>query len=346
MSSELASKSPVVSVIIVNWNGKQYIGECLESLQNQTFKDFEVIVVDNGSTDGSQGFIQSSFPDVKLVLLPSNLGFAGGNNAGIKASNGKYIVLLNNDTKADPDWLKSLIEVADANPDAGMLASKILNYYRPDTIDNVGLLIYKDGIARGKGRLEQDKGQYAMVTEALIPSGCAALYRREMLDEIGLFDEEFFAYADDVDIGMRGRLAGWGCLYVPHAVVYHKYSSSSSSYSAMKAFLVERNRIWVMLKYFPVKMILSSPYHTIKRLLLQLYGAISGRGASGKFSKDYSLFYAIYIFLKAWCSAITRIAKVIKQRKEISRLKKIGSSEIERLFEKFGLSASEIALTD
>lgn len=338
--------SPLVSVIIVNWNGKQLLKECLESLRIQSFKDFEIIVVDNGSSDGSGEFIKVFWPEVRLVELTSNRGFAGGNNAGISIAKGKYLALLNNDTKVDKDWLKNLIEIAEKTPHAGMFASKILSYYKPDIIDNVGLIIYRDCLARGKGRLETDRGQHNALTEALMPSGCAALYKKEMIDEIGVFDEEFFAYADDVDIGLRGRFAGWHCLYVPQAKVYHKYSSSTEAYSPMKAFLVERNRIWVMLKYLPVEMILASPYYTAKRLFLQLYGALTGKGASARFSSQYSVFHAILILLKAWRSAIIGLPNAIKQRKRFSKLKRIDRSEIYRLFRKFGMTASEVALKE
>ena len=337
---------PLVSVIIVNWNGKHLLEECLESLRNQSFKNFEIIVVDNGSSDSSCEFVRHSFPEVILIELPSNRGFAGGNNVGISNAKGNYIALLNNDTKADKDWLKNLIAIAEKTPKAGMFASKILSYYNPDVIDNVSLVIYRDGLARGKGRLEIDRGQYNTLTPALLPSGCAALYRKEMLNEIGVFDEEFFAYSDDVDLGLRARFAGWDCLYVPQAVVYHKYSSSTEAYSPIKAYLVERNRIWVMIKYFPIEMILVSPFYTTLRLLLQLYGALTGKGAAARFSINYSVFYAMKTLLKAWCSAFFGLPKFIKQRKRLSILRKIKRSDIYRLFSQFGISPWEIALKE
>ena len=251
---------PIVSVVIVNWNGKHLLADCLDALVAQDRKDVEIILVDNGSHDGSAPFVRERYPSVKVIMLPENKGFAGGNNAGIGHATGQYIALLNNDTKADPAWLANLLKEAEVSPHAvGMWACKILSYDHPDIIDNVGLLLYPDGLGRGKGRLERDRGQYDLTGEALFPSGCAGLFRKEMLDEIGLFDEDFFAYADDVDIGLRARLAGWKCVYVPSARVYHKYSSSSSAYSPFKAFLVERNRIWVLLKYYPVELILASP---------------------------------------------------------------------------------------
>ena len=180
----------------------------------------------------------------------------------------------------------------------------------------------------------------------MFPSGCAGLYRRELFDEVGLLDEDFFAYADDVDLGLRARLAGWDCLYVPTAVVYHRYSSSSSSYSPFKAFLVERNRIWVLLKYFPAEMILISPLYTLMRLVLQFYGALTGRGAAGKFSREHSVFSAVLILLKAWISAFASFARVMAQRRRIASFRKVGRRELYCLFRRFSLSASEVAFKD
>jgi GT2 family glycosyltransferase len=337
---------PTVSVIIVNWNGKHLLTECIESLRTQTFRDFEIVLVDNGSSDGSAEFVKMQYPEVRLIILPENRGFAGGNNAGIKVSLGQYVALLNNDTKADPDWLSSLIKTTASDQHVGMWASKILSYYSPNVIDNTGLLLYWDGLARGRGRLEVDRGQFDQQREVLFPSGCAGLYRKVMLDDIGSFDEDFFAYADDVDLGLRGRLAGWGCAYVPGAVVYHKYSSSSSAYSPMKAFLVERNRIWVLLKYYPIELVLLSPYFTFKRLVLSLYGALTGRGASGKFAAQNSLVKAGLILLKAWCAALKDIPGIMRWRREFRSKKRIGWRSFYRLHRRFSLSTAEIALKE
>ncbi len=346
MTKDAAIES-LVSVVIVNWNGKHLLLECLDSVFDQSFRDIEVIVVDNGSQDRSVEFVRSRYPTAKLVCLPVNAGFAGGSNAGIRAAVGKYIALLNNDTRADREWLMNLANEAEkAGPLVGMWASKILSYDRPDEIDNVGLLLYRDGLARGKGRLEQDKGQYDKQEEALFPSGCAGLYSRKMLNEIGLLDEEFFAYVDDVDLGLRARIAGWKCIYVPTARVYHRYSASSSGYSPFKAFLVERNRVWVLLKYFPAELILVSPFYTIKRLVLQLFGGISGRGASGKYISEQSMLSAVAVLLKAWGSALKSFFKVIKQRRKLDSLRRIGRREFYRLFRTYGISASELALRD
>jgi len=338
---------PLVSVIIANWNGREYLGECLKSLRGQTFLDFEVIVVDNGSTDGSVEYIESQFPGFARILRNAeNRGFSGGNNQGIKAARGQYIALLNNDAQADQNWLQELVKAAQADPRAGMLASKIYLQGRPRIIDNVGHLIFRDGLNRGRGRLEEDHGQFSEKEEVLFPSGCAALYRREMLEEIGLFDEDFFAYGDDTDIGLKGRLAGWKCFYIPQAVVYHRYSQSSGSYSPLKAFYVERNRVWIAVKYFPLSLLLKSPFYTCWRFLLQGYGALTGRGAAGKFSQEHSRWQLLRILGKSYISAIQGLPKMWKKRKEIKKLTRVKEKEILSWFRRFGISAREISLKE
>lgn len=337
---------PMVSVIVVNWNGKAYVGECLKSLRSQTFLDFELIVVDNGSTDGSVEIVRSLFPDCLIIRNTRNYGFARGNNQGIEKAKGRYIALLNNDAEAESHWLEELVKVAEEDQRIGMLASKIYLYGSGKVIDNVGHLIYRDGLNRGRGRLEVDQGQFDEIEEVLFPSGCAALYRREMLEEVGLFDEDFFAYGDDTDLGLKGRLAGWKCLYVPQAIVYHQYSQSSGSYSPLKAFYVERNRVWIAVKYFPLPILLKSPFYTLLRFLLQGYGALAGRGAAGRFSQEHSHFNLLNILVKAYAAAIKGLPKMWKKRKEMKKLTQVSKGEIVSWFTRFGISVQEISLKD
>jgi GT2 family glycosyltransferase len=222
---------PTVSVVVIDY--KIDITPCLDSLKAQTFKDFEVIVVDNNKI---------------------NRGFARGCNEGIRKAKGQFIALLNNDAHTDKDWLKELVKAADENPMVGMFASKIL---RPDgTIDSVGCMLHPDGNGMCIGRGES--GGYSRQGYVIFPSGCAALYRAGMLAEIGLFDERFFMYNEDTDLGIRAQKAGWKCLYVPTAIVTHLYSQSSSAYSLKKLFRVERNRVLLMLKHFGFRQILAS----------------------------------------------------------------------------------------
>jgi GT2 family glycosyltransferase len=339
--------SPVVSVIVVNWNGKKYLKDCFPSLRAQTFSDYEVILVDNGSNDGSVEYVQRNFPGwVRILPNARNEGFSGGNNRGIRAASGKYIVLLNNDAQADPCWLEELMKVAEENPRAGMLACKIYLQGGSKIIDNVGHLIYRDGLNRGRGRLEVDHGQYDQIEEVLFPSGCAALYRREMLEEVGLFDENFFAYGDDTDLGLKGRLAGWKCLYVPRAIVHHRYSQSSGPYSPSKAFYVERNRVWIAVKYFPLPVLLQSPFYTLLRLVLQGYGALAGRGAAGRFSEENSPGQLLLVLLRAYLAAFQGLPRMWKKRKEFRKCTRVSEEEIQSWFHRFGMGAREISWKD
>jgi GT2 family glycosyltransferase len=262
--------SVLISVIIANLNGERYLRDCLSALEAQTFREFEVIVVDNGSTDGSLRLIRNEFPRVRVVSLDRNTGFAKANNIGFEASSGRYIATLNNDTIADRDWLGALIGAASADEKVGMVASKILLGAEGRVIDSVGMLLYPDGMTRQKGRGETDDGRFDIAAEVLFPSACAALYRREMIGEIGFFDEDFFAYCEDADLGLRGRLAGWKAVFEPAAVVRHLYSGTGGGYSPMKAFHVERNRFTVLLKDLPVSYIITSPFYTVWRYVVQV----------------------------------------------------------------------------
>lgn len=338
---------PLFSIVIVNWNGRHLLEECLTSLFGQTCRDFEVIVVDNGSADGSAEWIEEAWGDaVSLLRLPTNQGFAGGTNVGLRRATGRLLVLLNNDTAVDPRWLEALARAADRHPTAGMFASKILNYWRRDEIDNTGHLIYPDGLARGRHRLERDDGRFDREGEALWPSGCAGAYRRELLDDVGLLDDSFFAYAEDVDLGLRARWAGWECWYVPAARVYHKYSATAGAYSPRKAFLVERNRLWVLLKNFPVREIALSPFWTVGRYALHLAAALGGRGAAGSAVREHSMGAVILAVLRGHAAALRGCRRVLQARAVASARRRIPAAELRRLLRRFPLSAAEAALRE
>lgn len=337
--------SNLVSVVVLNWNGSQVVERCLHSLHEQTYHPLEVIVVDNASTDGSEDLVKKKFPWVKLIVNDKNLGFGGGNNVGIRASHGQYILILNNDARLDPDCIKELKKSLEKDKQYGACASKILLDDNGTLLDAAGITIYKDGLSIGRGRLEC-ADQYHAEEEVFFASGCACLFRKEMLDDIGLFDEEFFAYADDTDMGWRARLAGWKCIYNPKAVVYHLHSASTSAYSPLKAFLVERNRMWVAMKYFPVSLLIMGQLYTLKRYFWQAYGALCGKGAAGRFTQEFSKIQLIKILVRVYIAVLKSLLIIFRKRSQIISKKRISNKEIYGLFKRFGISAKAMAFKE
>ena len=336
--------TPAVTAIVLNYNGHGFVTESVRSLLDQEFRDIEVVVVDNASADGSAEEIEAAFGSrVRLVRAPRNLGFGAGNNLGIRGARGRHIVLLNNDAVAAPEFVGELVKAAEADITIGMVAAKVLQYSERDVIDTTGHLLYPDGLNRGRGRLERDEGQYDRCATALFPSGAAALYTRRMLDDIGLFEESFFLYGDDTELGLRGRLSGWGCALAPRAVAYHRYSRSVGAYSTQKAFYVERNRVLVLFRTFPVSLIVVSPAFTALRLALQAWGALTGRGASGRLAAETSLFHLIGLTIRAYGSALAALPHVLGERWRQRARRRIGTREFLGLMAEHRLRARDAA---
>lgn len=239
------------SVIIPNWNGRKFLRSCLSSLEEQTFKDFEVIVVDNGSTDGSVDFIKKNFPKVKILELNKNIGFSPAVNLGIQQAEGKYIILLNNDTKADQNCLRYLVQAADQHPEVGMVAAKLLNFYNPKVIDSAGDFIDAVGHANNIGFGQKDGPEFKREGYVFLVCGGGALFKRHMLDKVGLLDEAFFAYFEDVDLCLRAQLQGFKGWYEPKALIYHIHKATSARVKALAEYLQFRNMTMTIIKNFP-----------------------------------------------------------------------------------------------
>ena len=335
-----------ISVIIVNLNGGEYLADCLDSLSAQTFQDFEVIVVDNGSTDGSPERVRKDYPAAKVVALGENTGFAKGNNIGFRGSSSPFVATLNNDTLVDPNWLQALYGAAQEDRTIGMVASKIFLGREGNELDSAGMLLYPDGMTRQRGRGVRDDGQFDAPGEVLFPSACAALYRREMLEETGFFDEDFFSYCEDADLGLRGRLAGWKAVLAPRAVVRHLYSQTGGSYSAFKAYHVERNRLWVLVKDLPPSYILSFPFSTLWRYGVQLYGLLSGRGSVARFAEGNSAFQMMSVVVRAYLSALAALPGMLKKRRDIWRKRRLPVADYRSLLRSHRITATELMLKD
>jgi GT2 family glycosyltransferase len=238
----------MISVIIPNWNGAHHLPTCLNSLRAQIHDDVEIIVVDNASTDDSLEVL-ARYPEVRTVLLPTNRGFTGACNAGFEAASGDVQALLNNDTEVDSAWLAHVAAAFESHPEVGIVASKMLLFDRRATFHTAGDYVTLDGLAHNRGVWQQDEGQYDHPAYVFSACGGSAAYRTAMLEEIGRLDDDFFFSFEDVDLAWRAQLAGWRCLYVPEAVVYHKLKASGGGVTA--SFHDARNRIWTLAKNYP-----------------------------------------------------------------------------------------------
>jgi GT2 family glycosyltransferase len=244
--------SSQASVIIPNWNGAIHLPACIDALQRQTYGGFETIVVDNGSTDGSLDLLSERYPAVQVVALSHNRGYAGGCNAGLRAANGKILVILNNDTEVEPSWLAELVLALEQHPEAGMATPKVLLWNDHERLHTTGDYVRTNGIPDSRGVWELDKGQFDDQVYVFGASGVAPAYRRAMLEDIGLFDVDFQSYCEDVDLSWRAQLAGYRCVYVPRARLYHKVSATGKG--TIRSFYVARNTIWTLVKNLPVEL--------------------------------------------------------------------------------------------
>ncbi len=316
--------------------------DCLASLERQTRRDFEVIIVDNS---GEELVRQSEAGRLGATVIETvrNIGFGAAINVAIRNSSTPFVAIINDDAIADPGWLCALMREMESRADVGACASQIRLITDGGRLDSAGMLIAGDGSSKQRGHGEPAE-RYSTIEEVLCPSGAAALYRRRMLDEVGLFDDDFFLYCEDTDLGLRARWAGWTCVYVPDAVVEHMYSSTAGKASPLKAYYVERNRLLLAAKNFPVRMLLAAPAHTLARYFWHLVSALSGRGAAGRFRVGHgNVFEMGYIAARAHLAALAHAGRVWKQRRFIRAHARIRARDFRKMTRKFRISSREVA---
>jgi GT2 family glycosyltransferase len=302
-----------VSVIIVNWNGRRHLVECLHSLGRQTFRHFETIVVDNGSKDDSVSWVRKAFPSAKVVALPENTGFCYANNLGYAISQGRFIALLNNDTKVRPDWLFCFYNQMRNDERIGICASCIVRYDDPNMLDAAGDGYDFAGVGFRRGHGEW-ADRYKQNGDVFGACAAAAMYRKSMLEKIGFFDEDFFAVGEDIDLSFRAKMAGYRCVYVPDAIVHHKVSATVGVGSDFQIYQARRNVEYVYFKNMPfVLILLSFPMHLLYNLLTFAHALRQGR---------------VPVFLKAKGDFLINFLKVCKKRKAIQVRRKISLSEL------------------
>lgn len=307
-----------IYVVIPNWNGKELLKPCLDSVSNQAQK-VEVIVVDNGSSDGSVDFVKNRYPNVRVIELEKNYGFTGGVNAGIRealVNKARYIALLNNDATVEPDWLDNLVIVANSDAKVGIVTSKILRSDKKH-LDSTGDFYSIWGLPFPRGRNEIDRGQYDDKLEVFGASGGASLYKTSMLKEIGLFDQDFFAYFEDVDISFRAQLAGWKVHYESKAIVYHKVGATSSKLGNFARYHSVKNIVILYTKNMPLKLYIKYlPLFGLQLLRMLVSSTLRGH---------------LLTFLKGFGSTIWRSPSTLKKRQQIQRSRKVSVSYIDSI---------------
>jgi len=314
---------PDVSVVIVSWNGRQHLDTCLSGVEAQRDVSVETILVDNGSTDGTAEHVRARYPAVKLVALTENRGFAGGNNAGVREARGRFVAFLNNDTSAEPQWLRALMSGVDEANGFALVTSLIVYMHDPDTIDSAG-----DGVLRWGGAFKRHHGEpasaAAVTQEVFGVCGAACMMPRAVFEEVGGFDEDFFASHEDVDLSYRARLRGYRCRYVADAVVRHVGSATLGTSSPFSVFHGQRNLEWMYFKDTPGSLLLRTlPGHLV-------YGLAAG--------VHFARIGMLRPYLHAKAAAIAGLPRMLRKRAAVQRDRRVAASDIAPLLDTKWLS--------
>ena len=306
------------SVVIPNWNGLRFLKTCLDALRAQTFDDVEVILVDNASSDGSQGFVKSEYPDIHVIELRSNLGFTGACNIGMEAATGAYIALLNNDTEVQTDWVAQVVKAFLDHPDAGIVASKMLLFDQRDRFHTAGDFVTIDGRAGNRGAWERDLGQYDRGQYVFSACGGSAAYKQSMLMEIGALDDDYFFLLEDVDLAWRAQLAGFKVWYEPRAIVFHHLSATGGGVTA--SYHDGRNGIWLIVKNMPSSLLRKYARQILARQFKLIWG--SARAWRGREARAR---------MRGMIAGAMSIGGALSKRKRIQAQKRVSDDYIDSI---------------
>ena len=311
------------SVVIVTHNGRQHLDSCLRAVAAQAGIDAETILVDNASSDGTVDFVRAAFPSVRIVPLTDNRGFAGGNNAGVREARGRYVALLNNDTVAEPTWLRTLVDGLDEAAGFALASSRIVYMHDPDRIDSAG-----DGAILWGGAFKRHHGAAAAAAadseEVFGVCGAACAMPKHVFDELGGFDEDFFFSHEDVDLSYRARLRGYRCRYVAGAVVRHHGGATSGRASDFAVFQGQRNLEWMYVKNTPTSLLITTlPGHLLYMAAAALHFARTG---------------VLGAFVKAKLAALAGMPAALRKRRQVQRTRRIDAAALRPLLETKWLS--------
>lgn len=305
------------SVIIPNLNGRELLPDCLSSLAKQTFKNFEIILVDNGSSDDSLKYVENNFHEIKIIRLNKNYGFARAINEGVKLSKSEYVVFLNNDTKVKGNWLDNLIKCVKKHPDVISVNSKILNFYNTKLIDGVGIIVNEVGQAKSIGWQAHDSGQFNKSQYIFGATGGASLFKRKDFIKVGLFDQKYFMYSEEVDFAFRSQFLGYKSIYCPNAVAFHKHKATAKKFPQHIEYWQFRNMSQTIIRDFPTDILLKK-WRWLKIILVH-FNTIIYQFKNG--------FFWPPILTEIWL--ILHLSKLLLERNKIQLTKKVSDDYID-----------------
>lgn len=352
------NKNVDTAIVIANWNGKQHLEKCFKSLRKQNDQNFQITVLDNGSTDGSVKFIKENYPEVSLVCLKKNTGFAQPNNIAIRTvflnPNIEYVITLNNDAEATENYVKEMHSAIQKYEKEGVVAiqPRLMNFYEKEKFDATGVLTTFEFSAVNRGRGDVDNGQFNEIEKVFGPSASAALYTRKFLEEADLsrdeyFDKDYFAYYEDVDLAWRLHLMGYETIYNPKALLYHVHSATGVNYSPFKAFHIHRNHYFNIIKNAPFFYLWKVLFFMPIRYVLLVLSVVKGNGASAKivsgeknkFEKSESV---IKIVFRSWWNVLVNLPMLLRKRRMIQKNKKISNKEFKKILRENKVSVFDV----
>lgn len=338
-----------VIVAIPTLIADEALDDCIAALDRQTFRDFAVILIDNSGQGLTGRFAHrkdasppGSAP-LQIIENPQNVGFGTAINQAAAASQGDYVATLNDDCVPNPEWLAELIAVIEREYEIGMCASQVrMAGPDADVLDSAGMVISRDAASKQRGFLESP-ANFSKDEEVLCPSASAALYRREMLEDVGGFDESYFLYCEDTDLGLRARWAGWQARYAAKAIVMHRYSHSAGRVSPLKAYLVERNRLLTAVKNLPARDLWLLPFAGLIRYSWHVVGLLSGRGATAQYHEQEGGGLRLFWYVaKAHGYLLATLPKVLRRRRQVKR--RMQPRQVSMILRRHRISLRQVAL--
>jgi hypothetical protein len=309
---------PVVSVVIPNLNAREWLDRCIGSLLAQTLQPIEIILVDQNSNDGSADYVAGAYPQVRLIRQGEDRGFTGACNAGMRAARGEFMVLFNTDARAEPDWLEVLVAAMRKESAAGSAACRTLDYHRSELIYSLGDGLLPSGDAFNIARGMRDRPDLPMPRQVFGGSGCTVIYRKAALDAVGLLDEDFYTFHEDVDLSLRLQLAGYKCLYVPEAVAYHVGYATGRKFKERNAFISGRNRWFVLVKNWPWGLWARFAWPVTRRAAQLAWWALKGDAESR-------------VRCRGALAALACLPREWRKRRAVQRLRRVGAGELAEL---------------